>query len=94
MHARVVRFTDVSRDRIDGIKREIEESGGPPPGVDAKAIRVMYDGGQSTAVVVIFFEDEEALRAASETFDQMDASETPGSRASVDLCEVVSEIDV
>jgi hypothetical protein len=53
MHARVVRFTDVSAERIDQIVASVDESDGPPPGVDS--------------------------------------SETPGTRASVDLCEVKAE---
>ena len=31
------------------------------------------------------------MRDASAVFDQMDPSETPGTRASVDLCEVKVE---
>ena len=93
MHARVVRFTDVDADRIAEIKRQIESGEGPPPGVPAKAIRVMADADQSTAVVVISFESEEAMREGAKALDEMDASETPGTRASVDLCEVVAEMD-
>ena len=73
---------------------ECSESGeGPPPGVPAKSIRVMADADQSTAVVVISFESEEAMREGAKALDEMDASETPGTRASVDLCEVVAEMD-
>jgi hypothetical protein len=42
-------------------------------------------------VFVGFFESEEDLREGSATLDQMDTGETPGTRASVDLCEVKAE---
>lgn len=94
MHARVVRFTDASPERIAEIKGQIESGEGPPPGVPAKAIKLFHDADQSTALAVIFFENEDAMREGAAALDAMDASETPGSRASVDLCEVIAEMDV
>jgi hypothetical protein len=91
MHARVVRFTGVTPDRIAELVKRIEESDGPPPGVDSTGMKLLVDESQGTAVFVGFFENEEKLRAANAVFDQMDSSETPGSRASVDLCEVKIE---
>jgi hypothetical protein len=91
MHARVVRFTDVSPERIQEISRRVEESGGPPPGVDATGMQLLVDESQGTAIFVGFFESEEKMREASQVFEQMDPSETPGTRASVDLCEVKME---
>lgn len=88
MHARVVRFTDVSPDRIAEIAARVEEEDGPPPGVDASGIKLLVDESQGTAIFVGFFETEQKMRDASAVFDQMDSSETPGTRASVDLCEV------
>ena len=87
MHARVVRFTDVTPERIAEIQARVEE-GGPPPGVEATGVELFVDSDQSTAVFVGYFENEEKLRAANEVFAQMDASDTPGTRASVDQCEV------
>ncbi len=87
MHARVVRFTDVSPDRIAEIVARVEEDG-PPPGVDASGMKLLVDESQGTAIFVGFFDSEQKLRDASAIFDQMDSSETPGTRASVDLCEV------
>ena len=91
MYARVVRFTDVSPERIDEIVARVEERGGPPEGVDARGMKLFVDQDQGTAIFVGFFESEEKLRAANEVFEQMDASETPGTRASIDLCEVKIE---
>jgi hypothetical protein len=93
MYARVVRFTDVSPERIAEVAARVEESDGPPPGVPAVAMKLLVDEAQSTAIFVGFFETEEDMRQASAVFDQMDASETPGTRASVDLCEVKIEAE-
>ena len=93
MYARVVRFTDVTPERIDEIVGRIESEDGPPPGVRASAMKLVFDEGQSTAVFVAFFESEEDMRTADETFKQMDASETPGTRASIDQGEVKIERD-
>jgi len=94
MHARIVRFTDVTPESIAKIVGRVEESDGPPPGVESTGMKLFYDDAQKTAVFVGFFEDEEKLRAANSVFDQMDSSDTPGTRASVDLCEVKIERDM
>jgi hypothetical protein len=91
MHARVVRFTDVSPARISEIVTAVEESSGPPPGVDSTGFQLFFDEAQGTALFVGFFETEQKMRDASAVFEQMDSSETPGTRASVDLCEVKAE---
>ena len=91
MHARVVRFTDVSPERIAQLVSRIEENDGPPPGVESTGMKLLFDEGQGTAVFVGFFEDEQKLRDANAIFEQMDAGDTPGSRASVDMCEVKIE---
>jgi hypothetical protein len=91
MHARVVRFTDVSPERIEEIKARVEEQGGPPPGVNATGMKLLYDAGQSTAIFVGYFANEQDLSDANKVFDEMDMGDTPGTRASVDLCEVVIE---
>jgi hypothetical protein len=87
MHARVVRFTDVSAQRISEIAGRVE-SEGPPPDVDSTGFELFVDEAQGTAVFVGYFETEQKMRDASAVFEAMDPSETPGTRASVDLCEV------
>jgi hypothetical protein len=91
MYARVVRFTEVSPERISEIVAQVQESDGPPPGVDSTGFQLFVDEAQGTAIFVGFFETEEKMRDASAVFEQMDPSETPGTRASVDLCEVKAE---
>jgi hypothetical protein len=91
MYARVVRFTDVSPERIAQIVAAVEESEGPPPGVDSTGFQLLADEAQGTAIFVGYFETEQKMQDASAVFEAMDASETPGTRASVDLCEVKAE---
>jgi hypothetical protein len=88
MHARVVRFTDVTPERIAEIVNRIEQEGGPPPGVEATGLELFFDESRGTAIFVGYFETEEKMRDASAVFEAMDASETPGTRTSVDLCEI------
>jgi hypothetical protein len=88
MYARVVRFTDVTAERISEIVAGIEEGGGPPPGVEATGIELFVDEDQGTAVFVGYFESEQKMRDSSAALEAMDASDTPGTRASADLCEI------
>jgi hypothetical protein len=91
MYARAVRFTDVTAQRISDIVAQVEASDGPPPGVDSTGFQLLVDEGQGTAIFIGFFETEQKMRDASAVFEQMDPSDTPGTRASVDLCEVKAE---
>jgi hypothetical protein len=88
VYVRAVRFNDVSPDRIEGTLARINESGGPPPGVSISRLQVLVDAEQRTAIVLQHFDTAEDMAAAARVFDAMDASETPGTRASVDTCEV------
>ena len=93
MFVRVVRFTDVTAERVKELVARIDETG-PPPGVPIKKLQLIFDEGQGTAVVLQFFDDEASLKAGAETFAAMDPSETPGSRASVDAGELKVEREV
>jgi hypothetical protein len=87
---RVVRFTDVTAERVESLVARIDDTG-PPPGVPIKRLQLVFDEAQGTAVVLQYFEDEESLRAGAESFAAMDPSETPGSRVSVDTGELKVE---
>jgi hypothetical protein len=93
MYVRVVRFTDVSAERMKTLKANIDESEGPPPGVNSTALKVLVDESQGTAVVLQYFPTAEDMEAGARVFAAMDASETPGTRASVDMCEVKIELE-
>ena len=93
MYVRVVRFTDVTRDRVDRVVGEVNASDGPPPGVPATGLKVMFDESQGTAVVLQYFNTAEDMEAGAQVFAAMDPSETPGTRASVDMCELSLDVD-
>ena len=92
MHVRVVRFTDVSAERMDDLLTQIDDSGGAPQDVPIKGLQILVDGAQGTAVVLQLFDSAEDMQAGSEFFAAMDRSETPGTRVSVDMCEVKRDL--
>jgi hypothetical protein len=87
---RVVRFTDVTAERVESLVARIDETG-PPPGVPIKKLQLVFDEAQGTAIVLQYFDTAESLRAGAETFAAMDSSETPGTRMSVDTGELKVE---
>ena len=92
MYVRVVRFTDVTADRIDSVVSRIKESGGPPPDVTTSRLQLLQDTDQGTAIVLQYFDTAEDMEASGKVLAAMDPSETPGARASVDTCEVTLDV--
>ena len=92
MHVRVVRFTDVDPDHLDTRLSEIDQSEGPPEGTKTTGLQILADADQRTAVVLQFFDSEQDMKDSEQAFDSMDASETPGTRASIDRCELKLEL--
>jgi hypothetical protein len=91
VYIRVVRFTEVTAERVEGLVAQISEADGPPPGVKTTGLQLLFDEEQGTAVVLQLFDSAEDMRVGGEVFAAMDPGETPGSRASVDMCEVKLE---
>jgi hypothetical protein len=91
VYVRVVRFTDVTPERVGQLVARIDEAGGPPPGVPVTGLQLLFDEAQGTAVVLQLFETGEDMREGGEAFGAMDPSETPGTRVSVDMCELKLE---
>jgi hypothetical protein len=91
MYVRAVRFTDVSAERMQELLARIEGSDGPPDGVPTTGLTILVDDTQATAVVLQYFESEEDMETGGQALSAMDSSETPGTRASVDMCEVKLE---
>ena len=87
MFVRVVRFSDVTAERVNALVAEIDESG-PPPGVPIKKLEMVFDEAQGTAVVLQYFENAEDFRTGAAAFAAMDPSDTPGTRVSVDAGEL------
>jgi hypothetical protein len=88
MFVRVVRFTDANTERVQRLLKRIEESDGPPPGVKIAAMKFLVDDSQQTAISVQEFETAEDMSEGGKIFAAMDSAETPGTRVSVDECEL------
>ena len=91
MYVRVVRFTDVRPERAEQLLARVQESDGPPPGVPATGIQLLFDESQGTAVVLQLFDSLEDMQEGAQVFAAMDPADTPGTRASVDMCELKLE---
>jgi hypothetical protein len=91
MYARVVRFTDVDPEHLAGRLTEVEASG-PPVDIPAKGIQILHDSDQRTAVVIQLFETADDMAAAEGPLADMDPGDTPGTRASIDRCEIKAEV--
>jgi hypothetical protein len=69
--ARVVSFEGVNRDRIDEMKREMNEASGRPEGVPATEIIVLHDGEAEKSLAILFFENEDDYRTGDEALNAM-----------------------
>jgi hypothetical protein len=94
MYARVVRFTDVEPERMAERRQSAEAGEGPPADFKAIDVQIFHDADQRTAVVIQHFETAEDMQAAEAALDAMDPSKTPGTRASIDRCELAFEISL
>jgi hypothetical protein len=56
---RVLRFTDVTAERVESLVARIDETG-PPPGVPIKKLQLVFDEAQGRAVVLQYFDNERA----------------------------------
>jgi hypothetical protein len=92
MYARVVRFTDVDPDHLAGRLDEAAAREGAPVDIPAKSVQILHDEDQRTAVVIQLFETAEDMAAAEGPLDEMDPADTPGTRASIDRCEIKAEV--
>jgi hypothetical protein len=92
MYARVVRFTDVDHDHLAERLAEAEARQAPPVDIPARGVQILHDPDQRTAVVIQLFETADDMAAAEAPLDAMDPADTPGTRASVDRCEIKAEL--
>ncbi len=93
MYMRVVRFTGVSHERVDQLVSRIGANDGPPPGVNSPRLQVLFDEADGTAVVLQHFATADDMEVAAKVLSAMDPGETPGTRASVDACEVRLDLE-
>jgi hypothetical protein len=89
--ARVVTFDGVSKQRIEEMKREMNE-GGRPDDVPATEILVLHDPEAEKSLAILFFESEEDYRRGDEALNAMPAGDTPGQRTSVTKYEVATRM--
>ena len=89
--ARVVSFDGVDKQRMEEMKREMEE-GGRPDEVPATEIVVLHDPDASSSLVILFFDSEDDYRRGDEALNAMPAGDTPGQRTSVRKYEVASRM--
>jgi hypothetical protein len=92
MYARVVRFTEVDPDHLAGRLDDVRSSEGPPVDITAKGIQILHDPEQRTAVVIQLFETADDMASAEGPLNDMDPGDTPGTRASIDRCEIKAEM--
>ena len=91
-YMRVVRFTDVDPEHIASRLKDIEGREGPPEGVTSTGIQFLHDEEQRTVVVIQHFDSADDMASSEAALDGMDPSDTPGTRASVDRCEMKMEL--
>lgn len=85
--ARVVAFEGVSKDRMDEMRSEMQDSE-PPEGVPMKEVVVLHDPEAEKSLVVIFFDSEEDYQRGDEALNAMSTDDTPGRRTSVGRYDV------
>jgi hypothetical protein len=91
--ARVVTFDGVSKQRMEEMKREMDE-GGRPDDVPASEILVLHDPDAEKSLVILFFESDEDYEQGDAALNAMPAGDTPGQRTSVTKYEVASRMTV
>ena len=85
--ARVVAFEGVGRERMEQMRREMDESA-PPEGLRPTELVVLHDPDDETALVILTFDNEEDYRRGDEILSAMPAGDTPGRRVSVKKYDV------
>ena len=86
--ARVVTFEGVGSDRMEELRREIQEGRERPEGLPASELIVLHDPQAEKSLVMVFFENEDDYRKGDEVLSAMPAGDTPGRRTSVSRYEV------
>ena len=85
--ARVVSFEGVSSERMEQLTRDMSE-GERPEGMPSTEALVLHDPGSEKSLVILIFESDDDYARAHEILDAMPASDTPGTRASVQKYDV------
>jgi hypothetical protein len=86
--ARVVSFENVSKDRIEELKREMANETAPPEGIPSTELLVLHDADAEKSLVVVFFDTEDDYAQGDATLSAMPTGDTPGQRTSVSKYDV------
>ncbi len=89
--ARVVAFEGINKERMNEIKREMDE-GDRPEGVPAREFVLLHDAAADKSLVVFFFDSENDYATGDATLNAMPAGDTPGQRTSVTKYDVVTRM--
>ena len=85
--ARVVTFDGVTSERVEQLRRDMSE-GERPEGMPSTEAIVLHDPDSEQSLVVLVFETQDDYARAHEVLDSMPASDTPGTRTSVQKYDV------
>jgi hypothetical protein len=85
--ARVVTFDGVSKDRMEQMKKEMND-GDRPEDVPATEIVVLHDPEAEKSLVILFFENEDDYKRGDAALNAMPTGDTPGRRSSVTRYDV------
>jgi hypothetical protein len=91
--ARVVTFEGVNKDRMDEMKREMNE-GDRPEGMPATEVVVLHDADSEKSLVILFFDNADDYRKGDEVLNAMPAGDTPGQRTSVTKYDVANRMSI
>ena len=80
--ARAVTFEGVDSQRMAELSKEIENDPRPDE-IPAAEILMLHDEGADTALVVLFFENEDDYARGDAALNAMTPGDTPGRRTSV-----------
>ncbi len=92
--ARVVEFEGVTQERVDELRNRIESEDGPPEGVPAKEMIMLYDSGSQSAVAIIFFDNDADYQQGDAALSAMGSDDVPGNRTSVRKFDVAARATV
>jgi hypothetical protein len=86
--ARVVSFDGVTKDRVEEMKKEMQE-GDPPEGFNPTEVVMLHDPDAEQVLAILYFETEDDYRTGDEVLNAMPAGDTPGRRTGVTRYDVV-----
>lgn len=86
--ARVVAFEGVTGERIEELRRQMDEADGPPDEIPASELLILHDPQGQKSLAIVFFENEDDYARGHAALDAMPTEDTPGGRVSVDKYDV------